>query len=139
MPKTTVQRLTALVYRVTASPRFFTATVILLVLQSIWMAFTAIYPMPFDEYADVGIMSIYARQWSPLVTNQPPEASLFGDITRTGSYLYHYLMSFPYRLLEMISDNQVFMVVSLRLINIVMVVVALYLFRKLFKLWEVSD
>lgn len=130
-------RVTDFVYDTTATTKFFVATVSLLVFQSTWLAFTAIYPLPFDEYVHVGFMRVYAGQWLPFITQQPPEASLFGDITRTNSYLYHYLMSFPYRVIDLFTDNEMVLVISLRLINIALVVAALLLFRKLFIMWKI--
>lgn len=125
------------IYRITEGAKFFSVTILLLIFQSIWLACTAIYPLPFDEYMHVGIIRIYAQQWSPFIPVQPSEASLYGDITRTGSYLYHYLMSFPYRVLDIFIDGEMAMVISLRLINIAMVVGALILFRKLFAMWKI--
>jgi hypothetical protein len=136
MPKI-LKRITDWVYQATASTKFFIATVGLLVFQSVWLAFTAIYPLPFDEFVHIGRIQMYARQWSPFITGQPLETSLYGDVTRTLSYLYHYLMSFPYRVLDTFTDSQMALVISLRLINIAMVVCALILFRKLFIMWRV--
>lgn len=135
--KRIIHQITGWVYGVTASTKFFAVTLLLLAVQSVWLAFTAVYPLPYDEYVHVGIIRIYARQWSPFIPVQPPEASLYGDITRTGSYLYHYLMSLPYRVLDMFFDSEMAMVISLRLINIAMVVAALILFRKLFIVWKI--
>jgi hypothetical protein len=132
-----ITKVTYRAYRITASTKFFAIILGLFVAQSVWLAFTAIYPLPFDEYMHVGVIQIYARQWTPFIAQQPPEASLYGDITRTGSYLYHYLMSFPYRLLDVFFDSQTALVIGLRLMNVLMVVAALVLFRQLFIMWKI--
>jgi hypothetical protein len=119
--------------------KFFVFVVALLVVQSVWLSFTAIYPLPFDEYTHFGMIQIYANQWLPFITNQPPEAGLYaGDITRYPSYLFSYLLSFPYRLLDIFIDNQIALIISLRLINVVFVCVGLILFRKLLLNWGIS-
>lgn len=110
---------------------FFTSTIILLIVQALWLALTAAYPLPFDEYYHFGIIKVYAEQWSPFITQQPPEASLFGDITRTPSYLFHYLMSFPYRVLDSIFPTDTGVIISLRLLNIGLFALGLVLFRRL--------
>ncbi len=110
---------------------FFAGTIILLIVQALWLALTAAYPLPFDEYYHFGIIKVYAEQWSPFITQQPPEASLFGDITRTPSYLFHYLMSFPYRVLDSIFPTDTGVIISLRVLNIGLFAFGLVLFRKL--------
>jgi hypothetical protein len=122
-------------YKTIQSTKFFVATVVLLAVQSIWLAFTAIYPLPFDEFVHVGSMQLYARQWLPFIAQQPPGTGVLGDVTREPSFLYHYLMSFPYRVVDVFADSQMVLVVSMRLINVVFVVGALVLFRKLLLTW----
>ncbi len=118
-----------------ASGWFFIATILALLSQSLWITFTAIYPLPFDEYFHLGIIKIYASQWSPIITSQMPDASILGDVTRQPSYLYHYIFSFPYRLLNLFSNDQAFIIISLRIINVAMVCLALVLFRRLLINW----
>ncbi len=120
------------IYKWLESTTFFIASVGILIIQSIWLAISAIYPLPFDEYYHSGIIKIYSQQWSPFISMQPAEASVYGDITRMPSYLYHYLMSFPYRLFDVFIDSETVLVVLMRLINIAFVVAAIIVFRKLF-------
>lgn len=115
-----------------ASKGFFIAIIVLFVLQALWLAFTAIYPMPFDEYYHIGIIQEYAGQFSPFITEQSAEASILGDVTRLPSYLYHYLMSFPYRLVDVFTDNQMVLIISMRMLNIALLASAIVLFRHLF-------
>lgn len=120
---------------VAVSTKFFIAILAALVVQAVWLAFSAYYPLPFDEYVHVGNIQIYAQQWSPFIAEQPAYASIYGDITREASYLYYYLMSFPYRFFELFTDNEMILIIATRLINIAFVVGGLILFRKLLMAW----
>ncbi len=132
MIKQKVRRLLVFIYGELSSTKVFIFALALLVFQSTWLALTAIYPLPFDEYYHVGVIKIYAQQWSPFITSQSEAASLYGDITRMPSYLYHYLMSFPYRFFDVFTDSETVLIILLRFINILFVVIAVVLFRKLF-------
>lgn len=123
---------------VLASGWFFAVTIVALLLQSLWIVITAIYPLPFDEYFHLGIIKIYASQWSPIINAQTPDASILGDVTRQPSYLYHYIFSFPHRFLSLFSNDQTFMIISLRIINVGMVCLAVVLFRRLLISWGLS-
>lgn len=112
------------------STGFLIAVVIIFVLHAGWLAYSGVYPLPFDEYYHFGIISIYAQQWSPFIHTQPLDATLYGDITRMTSYLYHYLMSFPYRFFDLFMVGERSIITALRFINIAMVVGALVLFRR---------
>lgn len=113
------------------SAAFFWGGIILFSLQASWLAYSNLYPLPFDEYYHYGIITIYSHQWSPFIHSQPLDAGLFGDITRMPSYVYHYLMSFPYRFLDIFINGERSLIVSLRLMNVAMMVGGMVLFRKL--------
>lgn len=133
-----MDRLATWIYDVVASTKFFVGTLLLLIIQSVWLAFTAIFPLPFDEYVHVGVIQLYARQWIPFIAQQPAGTGVFGDVTREPSFLYHYLMSFPYRFFDIFIDNQTVLIVATRLLNVGFVVGALILFRKLLLTWGIS-
>lgn len=126
------------IYDFSGTVKFFTIALIVFVLQCLWLAFSAIYPLPFDEYMHYGIIKIYALQWSPIIANQPASASLYGDITREPSYLFHYILSFPYRVFEFFVQNEQTLVIFLRLLNIGVFVAGVFLFRRLFIKWGLS-
>lgn len=109
---------------------FFIGVLIAFFLQASWFALSALYPMAFDEEVHFGIINIYAHQWSPFLAGQPAGADSFGAIARDPSYLYHYLMSFPFRLLEHITSNTTVQIVSLRFLNIAIFMAGLFLFRR---------
>jgi hypothetical protein len=118
------------IYDFIAKKAFFVGTLVFFVLHSAWIAVTA-HILPYDEYYHIGIIRFYADKWSPFIASQPPEMSLYGDITRLPSYLYHFLMSFPYRVLDYFIENELVIMVLLRFINIAMIVAGLVLFRRL--------
>jgi hypothetical protein len=111
--------------------RFFIGICILFVLESLWIAFTGRYPMAFDEDFHLGIIRIYASHISPFLAGQPAGADAFGAVARDPSYLYQYLMSFPYRLVTVFTNDQTIVVIWLRLINIALLGCALPLYRRL--------
>lgn len=120
-------RLSALV----GSTWLFTISLVALVLHSMWLILSSNL-LPYDEYYHIGIIRFYAEQWSPIISYQPPEMSLYGDVTRLSSYLYHYLMSFPYRLLDVFISNETLIIIALRFLNLGMIVLGIILFRKFF-------
>ncbi|HSW77750.1 MAG TPA: hypothetical protein VLG36_03055 [Candidatus Chromulinivoraceae bacterium] len=113
------------------SKKFFYVVVGVLVAGAGWFALTAAYPMAFDESFHFGIIQIYAHQWSPILTSTPPDSGQFGELTHDPSYLYHYLMSFPYRLIGLFVHNFVGQVIIMRFLNIGLFTGGLFAFRKL--------
>jgi hypothetical protein len=120
------------------SRRFFVAILILFFVESAWIALSAVYPQVFDENTHFGIIQLYAHQWSPLFLHQPPDAEWAGALTRDPSYMYHYLMSFPYRLVAELTSSVMVQVIFLRFINIALFGAGLVLFRKLLLKTRVS-
>lgn len=114
-----------------ASPRFFWAVVILLIVQATWIAVSGLYPMAFDEEFHLGLIKLYANHPSPFWEAHPAAGDAFGSLTRDPSYLYHYLMSFPYRLLELVTTNQMAQVLVLRASSIGLFAAGLVLYRRL--------
>ncbi len=132
-----VQPVADFIYRILASDKFFVVLLGVFILQAVWLAFTAIYPMPFDEYAHVGAIQLYAQQWSWIVTEQPLNTGIIGDLTREPSFLYRWLMSYPYRALDnFLSVDQT--IIAMRLMNVAMVAGGLALFRRLLREWGLS-
>lgn len=114
-----------------ASKRFFYGVVGIMILQGLWIALTGRYPMAFDEQFHFGIIQLYAHHISPFWASQPPHANAFGAVFRDPSYLYQYLMSFPYRLISVVVHGQTSQVIILRLINIALFTSSLPLYRRL--------
>ncbi len=113
-----------------ASNPFFYATVIVFTISAGWVATASLYPMAFDEEFHLGLIDIYARSWIPYGIEHTRDMAVYGPATADASYLMHYLLSFPYRLMDAIGVPFDTIVVVLRFINIAFVVTALVLFRK---------
>lgn len=122
-----------------ASRKFFYVILGFFVFEALWFVFSAMYPMPFDEDFHFGIIKIYAQQWSPFLAAHPEGADQFGAIVRDPSYLFHYLMSFPYRLIAHFTSAEWIQVVFLRLINVAIFTWGLVLFRQVLRRAKTSD
>jgi hypothetical protein len=109
--------------------KVFAATVLLFGAGSIAIAATAEFPLPYDEQYHFTLIQHYSQQLSPFIDAQPAELATAGDATRYGSYLSHYLLSFPLRFITLFTNDIATQVFLLRLINIAFVVGALVLFR----------
>ena len=100
-------------------------------MQAGWIALSGGYPMAFDEDFHLGIIRLYAHHLSPFWSSHPSGAEVFGAVTRDPSYLYHWLMSFPYRLTELFTHNLVAQVLILRALNIGLFAAGLVFYRRL--------
>lgn len=99
--------------------------------ESTWIAISAVYPQAFDESFHFGLIQLYSHYWLPFLSKQPPSSYIYGAVTRDPSYLYHYLMSFPYRLIANFIHSQAYQVIILRIIDIAMFTVGLILFHRI--------
>lgn len=114
-----------------SSRAFFKLIIGLFIVQAAWIALSGHYPMAFDEDFHIGIIKLYAGHLSPFWQADPPDGATFGAISRDPSYLYQYLMSFPYRLISLFTHNQTWLIIILRALNIVFFACGLPLYRKL--------
>ncbi|HET8709573.1 MAG TPA: DUF2142 domain-containing protein [Candidatus Saccharimonadales bacterium] len=120
-------------YEFVASRRFFYVIVVIFALQAAWIALTSRYPMAFDENFHFGLIRIYSHHWLPFLDSQPPDAAVYGAVARDPSYLYHYVMSFPYRLVAAITASVAVQIITLRFINVAIVVAALFVYEKVLR------
>jgi hypothetical protein len=102
----------------------------LFIFQSTWIALTMRYPGAFDENFHLGLIKIYSHQWLPFIGDQPPLAEVYGAVARDPSYLFHYLMSFPYRFIQLFTDSQTLTVILLRLINVAIAATGIMVFAR---------
>jgi hypothetical protein len=114
-----------------ASERCFYVVLACFVLQALWFALSSRYPMAFDESFHFGLIQHHAGQWLPFFTHQPALSESYGAVVRDPSYLYHFVMSLPYRAIRLITANTVAQIIVLRLLNIALFVYGLILFRRL--------
>ena len=114
-----------------SSRRFFRLIVVVFVVEALWIALSGKYPMAFDEDYHLGVIRLYAHHLSPFWSGQPIGGDSFGAIARDPSYLFQYVLSFPYRFISSLTDNQTVQVLILRGINIALLATSLPLFRRL--------
>jgi hypothetical protein len=119
---------------VVASSWFFYLTLTIFILSSVWVATASLYPMAFDEEFHYGLIQIYAGSLAPYGIETSSDMAQYGAATKDVSYLFHYLMSFPYRILEAFGASSQLTIVLLRLLNIGMMIGAFILFRRAFRL-----
>ncbi len=123
-------KITNSIIRALASDWFFITIIALFVISAGWIAISGTFPLIFDEEYHMGVIEIYSRGLTPFLQSQPPEAAMYGDLTRFHSYLFHYLMSFPYRLIALFTDDLKTQVIIMRFINIAFVSIGIWLYRK---------
>jgi len=112
------------------SRKFFYLIVGFLVFQAAWIALSGRYPMAFDEDFHLGIIQLYAHHLSPFWSSPVHEGAL-GPVSRDPSYLYQFLLSFPYRLISTFTHSTTIQVLILRFINIGLLASALPFYKKL--------
>ncbi|HVU68640.1 MAG TPA: hypothetical protein VHD63_16005, partial [Ktedonobacteraceae bacterium] len=114
--------------------RFFTYGVLaFFVFEAAWIAASAVYPMAFDEDFHFGLIQFYSHHWTPFLATHQAGTSQFGAVSSDPSYLYHYLMSFPYRGLSWLVHGQTAQVVVLRFLNIALFAAGLALWYRLLR------
>lgn len=96
---------------------FFWGVVVVFALQALWIAWSGAYSMAYDEFFHLAAIQEYAKHWLPVATESTVHPEL-GAFSRDSSFLYHYLMSFPYRLIANMWHGLVGQMIALRLIDI---------------------
>ncbi|HZJ34641.1 MAG TPA: hypothetical protein VFD55_01335, partial [Candidatus Angelobacter sp.] len=124
--------------QIIGSKYFFWGVIALFVFQAAWIAFSFRYSMIYDEYYHFGLIEYFSHQWLPWINDQPVSLDLYGALGRNPYLLYHYLMSFPFRLVTLFTNDFVTQVISMRLINIVLFASGLVVFARLFKAMKVQ-
>ncbi|HET6924802.1 MAG TPA: DUF2142 domain-containing protein [Candidatus Saccharimonadales bacterium] len=124
-----MQRYSNWLVRVLASRTFFIFTLCLLAFQALWLALSYKYPMLWDEYYHFGLIQYYGHHLNPIIGSQPPSLDMYGNVARSPKYFYHYLMSFPFRLISLWIHNQAAQVIALRVVNIALFTGGLVAFR----------
>lgn len=99
-------------------------------LNASWIALSGRYPMAHDENFHLGLIRLYSDRWLPFWTSNPPGEALYGAVTRDPSYIYHYLLSFPYRILEHFVGSEVGQVIALRFVSVIAAGFGIWVFRK---------
>lgn len=126
------------VARILASKWFFGLVIGLFIVQAGFVAFVGRYSMAFDEYYHYELIQQYAKVLWPWSVAQPPGPAELGAVTTDTSYLYHWLMSFPFRLIRLFSDSLQTHLLVMRLLDVAIVAAGLFVYRKLLLLVGVS-
>ncbi|MFO0782045.1 MAG: DUF2142 domain-containing protein [Candidatus Saccharimonadales bacterium] len=124
---------------IVGSELFFRLTLLLFVLQAGIIAVVSGFPLAFDEGFHLGVIQLHATQLSPFFSNLPDSTGQFGALVTDPSYLYHYLMSFPYRLITTITNDTFAIVLFLRFINVALFAAGIVVFRKVLKFTGASN
>ena len=109
---------------------FFKLSLIIYFINSAWIAVSALYPMAFDEQYHLGIIRLYSDKLTPFWSANPNGEAVYGAVARDPSYIYHYLLSFPYRIIELLFRSEMLQVLVLRFINILIFGFGIWIFRK---------
>ncbi len=113
-----------------ASKYFFGAVLTIFFAGASWIATTAVFPGAFDEDAHLGIIKIFAAHPNPFFNTQPTYLDHLGPVVHDPQYIYHFLMSFPWRLITLITDSSTTQIIFMRLINVALFGIGLVLLRK---------
>lgn len=125
-------------WRFVGTPVFWRLALALFTLQAVYIALMGSFSMAFDEHFHLAAIKQYAQVVFPWSVTQPPGPAELSAFTADGSYLYHYLMSWPYRLLHLFIQSQTVIVVVFRLIDVGLVAVGFLLFRRVLLQMKVS-
>lgn len=125
----TLHKAAVLVRGVVVSSQFFWVVLGFFVLGSTWVATASLYPMAFDEEFHFGLIQLYSQHWLPYGIENTRDLAQYGAAAADPSYLYHYLMSFPYRLFDWFGLSQTANIILLRFINVALVALSIIIFR----------
>ena len=117
-----------------ASRKFQIIIIVWFIFQATFMALSTAKGIPPDEGNHYRSIIIYANNGlDPFIEGQPEDAWRLQGATRSPSYMYHYLMSFPYRLLPSSFSDET-KVIVLRLFNMWFSVAGILVFTRLLPL-----
>lgn len=123
-------KITKRLHSLLGSNRLFWIIFGVFIFESSWIALSAVYPQAFDENFHFGLIKTYSHYWLPYLSKQPVGADAYGAVARDPSFLYHYLMGFVYRLINLFVHGQVGQVIIFRFIDIGFFAASLVLFKK---------
>lgn len=116
------------------SKKFLPVVFIFFTLQALFYAWYIGFGIPSDENYHFGSIQYYAQQsvtTGPFTHGQDPSSlHIVHAIDRSPRYLYHYLMSFPLRLMDALHLSMHTEVQALRFINVAFAVLGLYVLKK---------
>jgi len=117
----------------------FIFTLLVFVAETAYLALTSRFPMAFDESYHFSLIKFFSHRLNPIVTSQASGTYGLGAIIQNPSFLYHYLLSFPYRFIALFTSSPEVEAISLRFVNISLAVASLIIMRKLLRLMNLSE
>ncbi|QQS18092.1 hypothetical protein IPL68_05635 [Candidatus Saccharibacteria bacterium] len=131
MKKNRTKQFPEVVVTLVASSWFWRIMLGLFIVQAVYIALVGRFSMAFDEHFRLAAIQEYAKVLFPWQVTQPPGPAELSAFTADGSYLYHYLMSWPYRLMTLVTSSTTAHIVMMRLIDVGLVVAGFMVFRRL--------
>lgn len=110
---------------------FFWLIVTLFILQALWLVFSFKYAMLYDESYHYGAINFFAQTWNPAPSEQPASFDTSGLLIYSNASLYHYIMAIPFRVISFITTDFTAQIIALRLLNVLLAVSTLFIFRSL--------
>lgn len=126
-----LSRLNRQLYAALGSRVFFSVILGLFGISAAFVALTSLYPMAFDEDFHLGIIKIYAAHPLPWGFSETRAMAKFGNVPHDTSWLFHWLMSFPYNFFHTLGLNETTIIFCLRFINIALFVVSAIVMKKI--------
>ena len=117
-----------------ASNKFFYSLLGVIAASCILFAVSITYKIPPDEYYHFRFIEFYASQplsHGPFIADQGTDFFDLRDITRIPNYLYHYVISFPLRGLQQITDSIFTQVLVLRLMTLSIGIASIFVVRRI--------
>ena len=105
----------------------------LFILNTLWVALFYRYPLVFDENFHFQTIQAFTHTLWPAILDQPEKYDHLGSLAFGSASLYHYILSFPLRFVELFTTDLRTQIVSLRLINVALAASGLLLYYKLFR------
>lgn len=118
-------------YVLLGQSRFMQIVLAIFCIQALWLALTANYPMAFDEDFHFGVIKVYAGQPHPFLKGEPVGANTYGALARDPSYLFHFLFSIPFSVLQWFKVPETAIIIIFRLMNIGLLATSFPLFKRL--------
>lgn len=113
------------------SGRFFALILAFFCLSASWIALSGRFSMAYDENTHFGLIQLYGERFTPFWQETPGDAVVYGAVERDPSYLYHFLLSFPMRVLDNFVRSQTAQVLVLRFVNIAIFLLGILVFRRI--------
>ncbi|HZL07953.1 MAG TPA: hypothetical protein VFC50_02040 [Candidatus Dormibacteraeota bacterium] len=134
-----MEEVTRKIVKLISSGWVFVLALLIFVAETAYLALTSRFPMAFDESYHFSLIKFFSHRLNPIVTSQASGTYGLGAIVQNPSFLYHYLLSFPYRFIALFTNSPEVEATSLRFVNIALALASLIIMRKLLRLMNLSD